>query len=103
MNLIECPVCENAISSAASQCPNCGHQNATSPFSSPTSVKTKTALLALFLGGLGMHKFYLNKGKVGLLYILFCWTLVPSLIGLIEGITYCFQTDEQFAKLQMLA
>ncbi len=31
--------------------------------------KIVAALLALFLGGLGVHWFYLNKTKVGVLYI----------------------------------
>ena len=38
--------------------------------------------LAFFLGGLG-HRFYRKQyGK--LLYILFCWTGIPSVIGMIE-------------------
>lgn len=43
-------------------------------------------LLAIFLGGLGIHKFYLDKPGIGLIYLLFCWTLVPALLGLIDAI-----------------
>lgn len=37
------------------------------------SIKNKTlaAILALFLGGLGIHKFYLGKTAAGILYLLF--------------------------------
>lgn len=43
-------------------------------------------LLAIFLGGLGIHKFYAGKVGMGIIYILFSWTLIPSVIGFIEGI-----------------
>lgn len=41
-------------------------------------------LLTLFLGGLGAHRFYLEDAKTGIWYILFVWTLIPSLIALFE-------------------
>jgi TM2 domain-containing membrane protein YozV len=41
-------------------------------------------LLALFLGGFGVHHFYLRRTGLGILYICFCWTGIPSLLGLIE-------------------
>jgi TM2 domain-containing membrane protein YozV len=41
-------------------------------------------LLALFLGGFGAHRFYLRQTGLGVLYILFCWTGIPSLVGLVE-------------------
>jgi hypothetical protein len=33
-------------------------------------------LLALFLGGFGIHHFYLRRTGLGILYICFCWTAV---------------------------
>ena len=69
------------------------------PYTQPIyNQKSKVAagLLALFLGGIGIHKFYLNKPGQGILYILFCWTLIPSFIALIEGIVYLTCSDEQF-------
>lgn len=41
-------------------------------------------LLALFLGGVGGHKFYAGKIGAGVLYLVFCWTFIPALIALIE-------------------
>lgn len=46
---------------------------------------TTAVLLALFLGGLGAHKFYLGKTFAGILYILFCWTTIPAWIALFEA------------------
>ncbi|MCM3744035.1 NINE protein [Sporosarcina luteola] len=54
--------------------------------------------MAIFLGGLGIHKFYLGKWGWGILYILFCWTYIPSLIGLIEGIIYLVSNQNNFAR-----
>ena len=48
--------------------------------------KLAYALLAILVGGIGIHKFYAGKIGMGFVYILFCWTAIPSIIGLIEGI-----------------
>ena len=37
-------------------------------------------------GGLGAHKFYSGKTLMGVLYLVFCWTYIPALIALVEGI-----------------
>jgi len=62
--------------------------------------RVTAGLFALLLGGLGVHKFYLNKVGLGVLYILFCWTFVPSVIALIEGIIYLTQDDATFSRNQ---
>jgi TM2 domain-containing membrane protein YozV len=41
-------------------------------------------LLALFLGGLGIHHFYLRRTGLGILYLCFFWTGIPALLGFIE-------------------
>ena len=63
----------------------------------PIKSKVAAGLLAIFLGGIGVHKFYLGKPLMGLLYLIFCWTGIPAIIGLIEGIIYLTKTDEAFA------
>ncbi len=45
-------------------------------------------LLALFLGGLGAHKFYLGKSGQGILYLVFVWTFIPSILAFIDMIIY---------------
>lgn len=41
-------------------------------------------MLALFFGGFGAHLFYTKKYKRGLLYLLFCWTYIPFILGWID-------------------
>jgi TM2 domain-containing membrane protein YozV len=69
------------------------------PASAPGATKSRPVAiaLALLLGGLGLHKFYLGKVGLGIVYLLFCWTYIPSLIGWIEGITYLGTSDEAWA------
>lgn len=58
--------------------------------------KTTAGLLAIFLGGLGIHQFYLGNGSKGVLYLLFCWTGIPSLIGFIDGIVLLTSNERRF-------
>jgi TM2 domain-containing membrane protein YozV len=60
--------------------------------------KSVAALLAIFLGGLGIHKFYLNKPVQGILYLIFCWTWIPMIIGFFEGLHYATSSDERFER-----
>lgn len=48
--------------------------------------KIAYGLLAIFLGGFGIHRFYAGKPISGVLYLLFCWTFIPTIISFIEGI-----------------
>ena len=63
-----------------------------------TKSKVAAGLLGIFLGGLGIHKFYLGRWVWGIIYLLFCWTYIPVIIGFIEGIIYLVSSDENFAR-----
>jgi TM2 domain-containing membrane protein YozV len=41
-------------------------------------------LLALFLGTFGVHHFYLRRTGLGILYCVFCWSGIPTILGFIE-------------------
>lgn len=58
--------------------------------------KTVATLLAIFLGSFGAHRFYLRSYGWGVLYLLFCWTLIPGLIGFVEGVRYLLMDEEKF-------
>ena len=57
--------------------------------------KIAYGLLGILLGGLGVHKFYAGKIGLGIVYILFSWTGIPSIIGLIEGIIGLTKEEEE--------
>ena len=54
-------------------------------YNSNKKTVTNGVLLALFLGGLGVHKFWLGNIGMGILYVLFCWTFIPSFVALIDA------------------
>lgn len=58
--------------------------------------RVTAALFAILLGGLGAHKFYLGQPGFGLLYLMFCCTGIPSIVGVIEGIIYLGMGDQEF-------
>ena len=60
--------------------------------------RTVAVLLALFLGGIGAHKFYLGKVGAGLLYLLFCWTFIPAFIAFCEAVMWLCTSNESFEK-----
>ncbi len=62
----------------------------------PIKSKIAAGVLGIFLGGLGIHKFYLGRVGTGVLYLLFCWTGIPAFVGFIEGIVYLCSNDENF-------
>lgn len=59
--------------------------------------KIAAGLLGIFLGGLGVHKFYLGQIGLGIVYLLFSWTGIPMIIGFIEGILYLLTSDAEWA------
>lgn len=58
--------------------------------------KLVAALLAIFLGAFGVHHFYLGNKKLGILYLVFCWTFLPGFIAFIEGILFLLMEEEEF-------
>jgi len=75
----------------------------------PTTDKSKivAGLLAIFLGTLGIHKFYLGRTGWGVAYLLISIlgivllaipTLIISIVAFIEGIILLCMSDEKFAE-----
>ena len=76
------------------------------PYPSTAKNKVAAGLLGIFLGSLGIHKFYLGYSKEGVIMLLV--TLLGSLltfglaaaamqiIGIIEGVVYLTRSDEEF-------
>lgn len=64
--------------------------------------KLIAGLVGIFVGYLGVHKFFLGYNKEGLIMLLVTLLTcgaggaVMSVIGLIEGIIYLTKSDEEF-------
>lgn len=58
--------------------------------------KLVAGILAILLGSLGIHKFYLGYTKEGVIQLVLGLFGIGGLIGLIEGIIYLAKTDEDF-------
>ncbi|MBI2487334.1 MAG: TM2 domain-containing protein [Deltaproteobacteria bacterium] len=118
---IKCKYCSEWLENQTTKCVNCGKEigkednqckfcGIIQPIDIPTSKKIASSrplainrknklaagLLALFLGGIGIHKFYLGKAGQGVVYLLFCWTLIPAIIGFVECLIYLTMTEEEF-------
>ena len=65
----------------------------------PVKSKGVAVLLAIFLGCLGAHKFYLRHYILGIIYLILSFAglgMIPMLLGWIEGAIYLFSKEEQF-------
>lgn len=91
-----CPNCGAPNSASARYCQSCGWALGAVPVYSSRS-RLAAALLAILLGGLGIHKFYTGRTLLGIVYLLFCWTFIPAILGFFEGIWYLTISDEDFA------
>lgn len=94
-----CYKCAKELFDEAEICPSCGVRQpgiTTNLNSNPNRVTA--ALLAAFLGGLGIHRFYMRKPVSGALYLCFCWTFIPTVLAWIEFIVYLCVSDAYFSK-----
>lgn len=114
-----CSNCGNLVEDGKAFCPECGASQQNLPASNNTTTyqdeqvyatqqpaygpqrlhnrnKTTAGLLAIFLGGLGAHKFYLGQIVWGIVYLVLCWTYIPAIVAFIEGIMFFTSSEESF-------
>ncbi len=84
-----CSNCGAQVTPGAVVCMNCGFSLTNSPVVNPAEQKSKltAGLLGIFLGGFGVHNFYLGyTGKaIAQIVLSFCFG-IGAIWGLIEGI-----------------
>lgn len=98
MGLTTCPDCNSTVSTSAQSCPKCGRPADHLLQLKKNLSRTTAGLLALLLGGLGVHRFYLGRPGSGVLYLLFCWTFVPAFLGFLEAIVLLSMSDSRFEE-----
>lgn len=79
---VYCRYCGVAIDRLDNHCPACSAEQNLKPRS-----QIVAGLLALFLGGLGLHRFYLGQWW-GIFYLLLSWSGLPMLVALVEAVTF---------------
>lgn len=63
--------------------------------------KATYLVCALFLGGLGIHKFVASRPVQGIFYLLFSWTWIPLIISLCEFIIVCFYKKDEYGMISV--
>lgn len=61
------------------------------------SKRMVAGILAILLGGWGVHKFYLGYTTAGIIQILACCGGF-GIVGLVEGIIYLMKSDAEFIQ-----
>lgn len=97
---VYCPNCGTKMSPDVRFCPACGAPISQGKVSEEVNGKNKlvAGLLAIFLGYLGIHYFYIGKTTAGLITIILalCTCGVWSVITFIQGIVMLTMTDDAF-------
>lgn len=60
--------------------------------------KVIAAVLALFGGSFGIHRFYLGNTGSGIAHILFCWTMIPSIVSFVDCVGFLTMSQEAFDR-----
>lgn len=125
-----CPGCGTQNPGINVRCTNCGTVLPISPMpmqqvprpagAAPAGADKKIAagICGIILGGLGIHKFVLGYNQEGvillavylvsiILAIVTCGiatplVIIPSVIGIIEGIIYLTKSDEEFVQTYII-
>jgi TM2 domain-containing membrane protein YozV len=61
--------------------------------------KVVAGVLAILLGWLGAHRFYLGDTTGGIIRICLNLVCVAGIIGIVEGIMMLTKSDEEFQKI----
>lgn len=101
--LSQCSECGQKIDPSLTTCPLCHDSlglEALAGIDPNIKVKNqkRAVLFSALLGGLGIHKFYLDQPIEGSLYLLFSWTLVPIIIGWIDAIRTSKMSPSSFEQ-----
>lgn len=87
-SMIHCTTCGEQMAANAASCVKCGAPNAFAQGEISTKSMVPAALLCFFLGGFGIHRFYVGKIGTGILMILTLgglgiWTIIDFVMILL--------------------
>lgn len=64
-----------------------------------TCNKALYVAMALLFGSFGIHKFCAGRVWTGMFYAIFCWTSIPGIIGIVEGILAAFKPTDALGAI----
>ena len=123
MSLIKCKECGHEVSDTASVCPNCGAPVIKDIYcqkcgtripeniqycpscgartgcpEKPRKDKIVAGLLAILLGVLGIHYFYMGKTTAGIISLILglCSCYIWGVVMLVQGVLILTMSDEDF-------
>ena len=116
---MKCPYCGTEYQ--GSYCPNCGSNNKEYRREEPkreekkeepvfvepeVKVETKDTrpqrskmlmlVLSLLFGTFGIQNFYIGRITRGIFCVLFCWTGIPTIAGVIEALIIALEDNDSF-------
>ena len=65
--------------------------------------KVLYAVLTILFGSIGINKFYAGQTKKGILSIVFCWTLIPTVLSIAEFITVLTEKADKEGKIEVVS
>ena len=93
-----CPHCGSMQSSFAWKCSQCGVRMSFGPrAATQTPPQRRVAIaLALLLGVVGAHHFYMGRRPLGYMSVALCWSGYSATLGFIDGVRMAFMSDAEF-------
>ena len=88
-----CYNCGRGIAAGVAYCPYCHAKQV----QLNSKDKTTAGLLAFFLGGFGIHRFYLGQWW-GVFYLLFWVTWIPSIVSFFEAFVFWFTSRQTWQQ-----
>lgn len=65
--------------------------------------KVTYSILTILFGTIGVNKFYAGQIKSGILRIVFCWTLIPTILSIAEFITVLTEKADKDGKISVIS
>jgi hypothetical protein len=93
-----CPHCGSVQSSFAWKCGQCAERMSFGPRprTTPAPQRVVAIALAVVLGVIGAHHFYMGRRPLGYLSVALCWSGYPATLGFIDGVRMAFMSDAEF-------
>ena len=114
---VKCPLCGASLKEVEKVIADAYYENNNTNTTTNTTTHTKqtnnytpllgeknriiAALLAFFGGSIGLHKFYMGNIASGIMYIIFWWTAIPSILSFIHGISSKIRSDRNIFRTDM--